>query len=313
MPARENKVFLPGKVFLFGEYSVLHSGPAILATHPPFFTLEASDTEPRSQKNPFPPASPAGQLWDSDRDFFSSYHFDFQDPYKGAGGFGRSSAEFGALFLFRAEKNQCGLSRASAAWEARDTFRNLTISEGAKPSGVDLLAQVVHRPRGKLLSVDPGQKTLQDLSGLPKDLALFLVHSGRKQPTHTHLASLNPLSAAALSTLDGITRAAERLLHGRESFGVDSLERAQSLGELLSAYGDSLASIGLAAESTSQDIKKIRKLTGVLGAKGCGALGVDVYAIAVYRSDTQRFLRELNAAGFERAFELQSYEWSRPW
>jgi mevalonate kinase len=57
------KLSVPSKTFLVGEYAVLHSGPAVLLTAPPFFSYDTVSRE-------------------------------FADPYNGLGGFGASSARF---------------------------------------------------------------------------------------------------------------------------------------------------------------------------------------------------------------------------
>jgi hypothetical protein len=279
---------LPGKCFLFGEYSVLDGGPAILVTLPPEFEISA---RPGKGLNPFNPHSPAGILWNSDPSFFSQWEIEFLDPYLGAGGFGRSTAEFGLLFSLYENPNEAPLNPFEAAWYAFTKYRQVTFREKNPPSGADLLAQVARRPPGMILYADLDSKIMKDLAGIPSDLDIFLVRSGEKVATHTHLDSLADEAKKIRPELLAIIHEAEMLLTGHKEGRYDNRSRGVSLGDLFTRYGSLLEGAGLVTEKAKENISALRKITGVLGAKGCGAMGADIYVAALFHSDKARFLK----------------------
>lgn len=310
MPAPATRLSLPGKCFLFGEYAVLADGPALLLTFPPEFELRARAAAVAGKgMHPFHPESAAGRLWASDPASFADWDFEFHDPFAPAGGFGRSSAEFGTLFSFREESSGAPGNPTALAWKARQAFRDLHAGEKTPPSGADVLAQVVRRPPGVVLYVDLRRKLLQDLGGIPTEASLFLVHSGRKVPTHEHLEKFDLKQLQNLKELNEITEAAHLILSAHEFVKHDDRDRTLRLGDLLSRYGSSLADVGLVAPSAKRDLAAIQGIPGVLGAKGCGALGADAYAVLLFSSDRARFLRGLEDLGLNRIFDFREHRW----
>lgn len=308
---------LPGKVFLFGEYAVLRDGPAILAMVPPRFRLQASAIDPKNSAAklpaPFAEGSPAELYLRAHPAFFSAWKLDFSDPYHSRGGFGRSSAEFALAYLFHQKTLQQEASVFELAWKAREEFRKLTKSPGkVSPSGVDVIAQMADRMPKHLLMVDSGEHVLQELSGIPEDLHFYFFPSGRKQPTHTHLANLEDSRLSELGALNEITRQVARSLLSQPTSTLSSMERTQQIGEAMTRYSDTLASLKLVDDAARADLDRIRKLPGVLGAKGCGALGIDVYAVGVHRSDSERFLRSLDGLGYPQVYDFQRSLWFAP-
>lgn len=308
MRARESKVSVPGKIFVLGEYSVLSGGPAILATCPPQFSLQFTNCPSSVQpsQNPFPAASPAGRLWLENRSLCETQMYRFSDPYLGAGGFGRSSAEFGTLYVAIEEALQKISPPDQLPWRAREQFWQVLGDSGTRPSGIDLIAQLAPGPKEQLLFVEPSSQSLTRLPQTANSAALLFLASGRKQATHTHLAALDWQNSSHLGELSELTMAGRELFSGR-------LCSAARLGEIFNGYARVLHSLHLEAPSVTADLAALRNIPGVAGAKGCGALGVDVYALAVNAAMTEQVLASAAAFGFSRAFNFQRQEWTQAW
>src|SRR3954465_7430670 len=100
---------VPGKVFVLGEYAVLADHPALIATVGPRFRTDFGKDSGATPGAPdFHPRSPAGRLLSQARAARVSLpSFGFVDPYRGAGGFGASTAQF--ALLYRALAQEMGL------------------------------------------------------------------------------------------------------------------------------------------------------------------------------------------------------------
>ena len=286
---------------------MLAGGPAILVTLPPEFELSARASQ--GEKNPFAQASPAGLLWDSDPDFFSRWEVNFHDPYNGAGGFGRSTAEFALLLALRDDPNEAPANPFESAWRAYSAYRRITSHGKNPPSGADLLAQVARRPPGMILYADLDLKTMKDLAGIPSDLDIFLVRSGEKVATHSHLESLADQAKKIRSSLLATIHEAEMLLTGHKEGRYDNRARGVALGDLFTRYGSLLEEAGLVTERARENISALRKITGVLGAKGCGALGADIYVAALFHSDKARFLKAVKELKLGPVYSFRDSQW----
>ena len=303
------QVSLPGKCFLFGEYAVLRGKPALLATFKPRFTLNAMKAEDKGE-SPFHPDSPAGLLWLQDRAFFEQWNLTFEDAYAQNGGFGRSSAEFGCLFLLRAqEQSSESIDLPQVAWQARTAYQELLHEEKTLPSGVDLVAQVLDLHKGSLVYVDTQDNLLQELSNLPRLMDLYLIPSGHKQPTHDHLRALKLDDDGLIDDLTKITTTIYRNLQRHVDTNLEEIERAAEFGESLNSYSTLLDNAGLLTPDSREHLQKIRRLPGVFGAKGCGALGADVYTVAVHRDEAQHFLTALKEHSFPKVHDFCQNRW----
>ncbi len=328
MVAPEIQVSLPSKCFFLGEYAVLQNCPAILATFEPNFicsaqamrTPQASCNTSAPQKNRdlfVHPDSPAGRLWSSDEAFFSKWDIQFSDPFpSGMGGFGRSSAEFAALYLLR-EKSKPVESGTiyEMAWKARNEYRSLLEDKTPIPSGADLVAQMVNVGPGSLVYLDFNDQMTQEINRYPDDLQLYIFPTGMKVPTHEHLAKLGALPENFVEELNSITSKVQSILTRFDRNPIESIERLVEIGELFDCYHALLAGKNL-LDRTAMDFRdRIRSLTGVVGAKGCGALGADIVLAAVRSEERSRFLYEVNSKdlhngfNFHGCFDFRAQKW----
>lgn len=249
-----------GKVFLLGEYAVLAGLPAWIAAVSPRFTFNPAP----EKKLGFHPESPAGRLLaEKGSDLSSEISGEFIDPWKGFGGFGRSTAEF-ALAAYH-----LGLRDPIKVWEKyRELHRSST---GIAPSGADLLAQW----SGGVIEWDSSTRRIVDRTaefvGLPILLFSATHLQNRKTVTHTHLEGFK-LSEELKTTLSPIlVRASQALAEGN----------IFELGKSFTAYAEALASLGLEAPFVEKEREAFTRIPGVLGVKGCGALQTDAMLVMV--------------------------------
>lgn len=259
----------PSKTFLLGEYLALNTGEALLVTTQPRFELSVELTS-ENIKSPFHPESPAGRLLDSESTHFK---MDFTDPHMSCGGFGRSSAEF--LFaLFLKDFKKIINTHASTAWiptYVMKMFRQATKSSSTKPSGADTLAQFT----GGLVAMKLKQSEAQKLDWFD-DLSFSLFHTGKKVPTHKHLAELPKLNTEELQVI---------YKSGLEALMSKNKDRFL---QAISSYRSSLKAQGLELSATTDKLDKLLMFDEILAVKGCGALGADV--VICFHSNTNTTL-----------------------
>lgn len=279
------------KVFLFGEYQVLHSGKAFLASIEPRFKMQIKPGQGRCVG--IPTGSPADRFYQSEKSFFQTWDIEFLDPHQGRGGFGASTAQFALLQGFKTS-----LSSIKAQAQLFLDYRSLhleylewaRIESQVQPSGVDLISQY----QGGLSLVDlPAGKIVKSRWPFPQLQILFFA-TGTKLSTHTHLAQIQNLDVAELSAIyDQIIKA----LHdqNQEQF----LKQVQK-------YQIQLAEQGWLAPQTQKYLAEIQKLSGVGAAKGCGAMGNDVVAVWVENTMAKTLIAQIKDLGLQFVGDLRS-------
>ncbi len=300
------KLQIPSKTFLLGEYSVLDDGAGlILLTEPSFlvsvsldsFALSCDEEEYEEKLKRFNlhPQSPAGQFLKQDNFFQFVKEFSFFDPHFERGGFGRSSAEFVALYLVK-NHNRSSLIQVLSSLEHFDRqdkkelfqtevyqllkqYERFSQFKEARPSGVDVLSQtfgckvsLVCRSRGKVKGMEwPFQ-----------DLDFFIVATGQKIQTHTHL---NEIKGHRFSLLKEVSEGAiNAFCNG---------EKEKFLYGLRDFY-ESLKELNLVTKATQDLVTEFSQLNGIQSLKGCGALGADVLLLVFDKSAQTSILRYLH-------------------
>lgn len=279
---------IPGKVFLLGEYAVLGGGPAWIATVGPRFWLEGAESAGQSLSSfgvdvrVFAPESPAGRLLSlalvrgAERPQAC-----FDDPFRGSGGFGASTAQFALLYRFLAETNPGHFDAGGlSCWRTYRELMGAQASASASaspipPSGADLAAQIA----GGVCRFDP-ERPVCERQSTEFQWSNFLIFSaawqaGRKAATHTHLAELGKRDVGVAEfarELSPILEQADESIASGDLLG---------MGRILEAYGDTLAGLGLEITRTREDREAIRRLPGVLGVKGAGALQADAVIVLI--------------------------------
>lgn len=276
----------PGKAFIAGEYLAMHGGPSLVLATEPRFKLEIEENVVTSAAPFFAHAdSPAGKYFVRNSDL-KNFGFKFIDPYHGRGGFGASTAQF--LLLFAWNRVRDSILNGSLSYfdiaELLAEYKSCAYNHvGLEPSGADLVAQY----KGSFCFFEKSSGRIS-ISNWPfQDLDLVLFYTGTKLATHNHLASLNDFDSSGL----------------RHAFqAVDLAFCSNQQEDFVAAilqYRLQLQALGFEATSTTELLKKYLQHPGVVGGKGCGAMGSDVILLLVNRADTYALKKALIHDGFD--------------
>ncbi len=254
---------IPIKTFLMGEYLALSSGPSLVVATQPEFRF---DFYVGSFEDTMSLQSPAGLYYQKVKDQIGTVRIDMNDPLSGRGGFGASTAQFLALWLYvraTTKKSATDLTPAMAV-ECWQEYRSL-FPVGQEPSGADLLNQMC----GGLTIWNPEIREVQRMEWPFGDMAVQLYKTPFKIKTHEHLATLDKASLP-LSALKNVMDAALKAVQEKNS---SAFLRQSCL------YTEVLDQAGLQAKETIDLLMKISEHPDVFSARGCGALGADVIAV----------------------------------
>lgn len=267
----------PGKTFLLGEYVALQGGPTLVLTNQPSFELVVKSTQ---EKNPvvfenIDKESPASKFLLQQATAFKGYHLTFNDPYRGLGGFGASSAQFLLISVLKKILSEFSLKINCRVSELLADYQQFAWDgEGFMPSGADLVAQA----QGNVSYFHKEQNRLQKLAWPFADINYYLLHTGNKVPTHQHLKELSFLTTHQL--IDIVFAGLQHL----------QTKNAQGFINCINQYAQVLQALGLVCSKTTELLKIINTRTEVLATKGCGALGADVILVLVATKDHSIFL-----------------------
>lgn len=284
---------VPGKSFLAGEYLAMKGGPSLLFTSKPRFELHTKTGTGKVEG--IHPESPAGKLIADHQGFFSQYDLKFVDPHEGRGGWGASTAQFLAVFVFNEWRESCEL----------ETLKSLSISrllesywkyawngEGHRPSGADLVAQY----KGSLTFFERNTGHVGVYGWTFADIDFALIPTGKKLPTHEHLKTLTDFDASGIEAALAKIRAA--LTSG------DSKEFVAGIQD----NGKALAALGFVAPYTQELCRELVQKPGVLAVKGCGALGADVVMVVFDKNHRDQFKSFVTSKDLSHGLEIQVKE-----
>lgn len=274
---------IPGKTFLLGEYAAVFGGPSLVLTTNPsfeiFFRLGKGE-------HPFHENSPAGRFISAHHRFFQHWDIGFGDPYK-SGGFGASTAQFIAVNLFLKFESTFAADKSFflkpedilGVW---DDYQELFKGQKNPPSGADLVAQM----GGGLVEFTGRELNILEWPFADKDVLLFKTNN--KVPTHEHLKEWSA-DQGLISQLKALSE------KGSQSLKSSSWEAWQVTQK---EFSSALKAAGLAHPDTELLLKKITQIPGVLGARGCGALGADVIAVTIDKNRMTEIMAELSQLQF---------------
>jgi mevalonate kinase len=262
---------VPSKTFLLGEYVALGSGPALMLTTQPAFSMRVfSDEHPLSHQ---PDAyADLEAVWRAKQpDLPVGLRFVLDSPYA-HGGFGASSAWWllAERFLAFRRGDDAGPSRFLSdrsfrmAWLQRYQAC-MQVSGGVKPSGYDALAQAVDVD---LLAVRGPERIDSVLWPFP-EVDVLLCYTGHALTTHEHLASVD---------VRGVLAGAVWVEAGFSALASGDLEGFCTAIEGCQRW---LTDSGWVVSSTQRLVATVSDHADVLACKGCGAGGADVLAVLV--------------------------------
>ena len=237
-------ISVPGKIFIFGEYSVMSGGEAILVTVSPHFECFESENDDIHVD------SPAGRFGDENQ------AKKLPQVEEGLGkGFGSSTAELIAVNELLPEPWE---ERRLWSWYRKNCF---------PASGADLAVQNRSRIEGngfyhfQLHDDDFRLNRIEVPAALKLSYYLFQAAPAQKIPTHQDLKKKN---------LSIDLKRADFLIH-------------QWLGSFDSAiftqWASFLSSCGFESEFARAVRESFEDVPGVTGVKGCGAGLNDVYIV----------------------------------
>lgn len=265
------KFSFPSKTFLLGEYVALEGGPALMLGHAPLFEFAFANSK-EAQSFTFHQDSPAGAWADIHEEFFANTKIEYLDPHNGAGGFGASTAQFLAVYLYVLSRQNMlrgggtDLSNLQK-WAIVEDYRQLFEDEDVPPSGYDLMAQM----QKGLTAVHGVQQKTEPVVWPFKDSDILVYKTASKVKTHEHLQDLE----ISELTLKELTSSVERCLSA-----IHKKDRADFM-EGVKTFAATLQNAGLLAAETAALIQKWNDAEGVLASKGCGAMGADVFVVFV--------------------------------
>lgn len=255
---------IPGKTFLAGEYLALQGGPTLVFLSQPCFQLEVQKGQ--GSLGSIHPQSPAGLFIGKHQEDFAKFDLKFVDPYKGRGGFGASTAQFLATYVFwlHKEAHQMDMQKNIDLKQLLETYYECAwAGVGQRPSGADLVGQY----NGFLTFFEKRVGAISIADWPFSDLDFFLIHTGNKVATHEHLKNLVEFDASRLE---------DSFVIIRNSF---ETKKSDMFIAGVSAYGEALKDLHFTCPETLVLLQDVRQLWGVRAAKGCGALGADVVLV----------------------------------
>ncbi len=249
---------VPGKIFISGEYAALKGMPTLTVAVDPSFTFSSHTEAPKA----FHPESPAGLL-------NPNVVGEFQDPYQEIGGMGRSSAEF----IAAASNSEAKRS----IWEVWDLYRKVLANEKNIPSGIDILTQL----QGGYCLTEARAKHLETSAWPFADLDWIALITGNKIKTHEHLAK--PLSL----DWEMVEKLNLQIVEAWKS------QNSVNFLKALNLWRGFLLDSGLETSATTELVDFFLDTSGVLSAKGCGAMGSDVVLIIFDKNDSETLEKSL--------------------
>lgn len=270
------KWLFPAKTFLVGEYVALQGGPALILTTKPCFEVSMNAGLASTE---FPVNSPAYNLWQEDLSSLN-YILHWHDPYCGLGGMGASSAQFlGAYYAKSFINNKPIVHEEILSVYLKHAWNG----KGVAPSGYDVIAQSM----GGCVYIDGNTKIYQNYTWPFLTLGFILVHTGKKQATHTYLQNINELNG--LNTLLDISKiSCDAFIKG------NSLDFIKSINDFYLV----LCELNLVAKHTLEIVKALRENPDILAIKGCGALGADIILLIVESQKLADKVIELKQSGY---------------
>lgn len=259
------KSSVPGKTFLFGEYSVLAGGPAAVLACAPGFTLAVTESQGHDSREAFPfhPESPSGRLYERYKGALESYQFRFTNHF-GVGGFGASSAEFVLLAQFiSARLNQEILPPLYTEHfeKTLGVYFDHELPEN-RSSGSDVLLQWM----GQSLLIERKQQRCSLLKWSWTGMGYSLFATGLKVKTHEHLNELGSKDYPSLLAISQVL--VEVLRQGDQKL----------LFRGIADWEQESRKLGLRAPEVIPFVDEFARLPNC-AAKACGALGADVILV----------------------------------
>jgi hypothetical protein len=281
---------LPSKTFLVGEYAVLANYPCAIIATEPRFRLSVFMLPERNVACVYEGICLKGVLallCHEISEKLQGYHFIFNDPHHGQGGFGASSAQY-ALLYYAYQKL---LSHEVHITECLHQYRTHTKREKIRASGADLIGQL----NGKLTLCCPADDYYEAPLEWPwPHLNATLFKTSYKIATHEHLSTLSDFPK---NTLGQITKT---------SIEAIKIKDAGAFIKSIQMFSEALSEAALYCDETLRLLEEINRSPFVLAAKGCGALGADVILVLIENKNRAAFREWIQKLPLKYASDVQN-------
>lgn len=275
----------PSKTFILGEYLALHDGVSLLVSTRPRFTLSVYPAD-KAMITGIHPDSPTYKLCSDHQNLLRCYQIDFHDPHDQKKGLGASSAQFLMFYMLIKYVGGEKIENQPTSFinHMIDEYRHYSFQpKSMPPSGSDLIAQFY----GAMTFCDKENSVYQSYAWPFPNIGLYLLHTGMKISTHSHLQTLSIFPHQALKSC--LAPLHQQIQDGNEQEFINTVNQ----------YGQLLENLGFVIDQTQSLLDQIRSLDGVVAAKGCGAMGADIILVMVYKSQKEDFLEWVNAHDME--------------
>lgn len=330
----QNRVLVPGKTFLVGEYLALAGGPSIVANTAPFFefswfteaapevsagssagsSMDASSSGRLTIRHPFHADSPAGRWLERAKSNLDNHPFSheiqFRDPFKGKGGMGASTAEFAGAWIFRKwlENPADWKINGSIVASLEDHRQTVAPKWKSERFGSQRFRDLLDDYRQTTL-VGSGADLVSQVAGG------IAVWDGRIDEMRRYSWPFEDLAMtlvltgkklathahlAGLSPLDNDVRA-EMLSWVEEAVQAFPLADADRFIASVRGIGKVLEENGRLADHSKSLLEQLADCSGVRAAKGCGAMGSDVLLILHDRTAVNEINSFCSENGLKRA------------
>jgi mevalonate kinase len=273
----------PAKTFLIGEYGVLDGGQALLVNTRPRFQLKVNSSS-ENNCHGIHPLSPSGKWLRMQAPYLNKLDIEFEDPWKGSGGLGASSAQFllsHALLDLIKEKFEFLISEKYINSLLKSYFDTLDDFNISKPSGVDLVSQFI----GGICYVEKERGLSHQLSWPFPSKNFLIFKTNKKMNTHEHLSSLI------------VTDLKEAKELSSKAIYFFKKNEWSAFSESVNTFHKYLNQKKWVSEYTHKWIETIKKWSEVEAVKGCGAMGSDTLVIFSDEALTREIIRKTELLG----------------
>ena len=280
---------IPGKIILFGEWSVLYNHKAVSIPINQYLHLKTCESDNPKIKIDDKTSIQTSELISNDEpDFFFSkksiqnldlefllkkHSFILKKNWKTDYGLGSSSACFAAFVLLKVYTQKKSLSKTQLFNEFWPILKKIQ----AGGSGIDFATQMYQHP----LIYSQNQKDTKKLSDFKLPNNIFFIHTGQKTSTRKALKSTQPLNQHILA-----------LAQSTAQF-IDNRNWAQAINQ----HFEIQRKMDIISNELEQNIIALKETNGVQAVKTTGAGGGDCLMVLTqspkHKDNVLRFCQEM--------------------
>ena len=273
----ETDIYVASKVFLIGEYAILSSGGGILLSLERCFQLKVREGKGQVTGFSHGPCQGLLEIVNEKR-----LDFEFIDPYERTGGFGSSSAQFLALWIWICHVKNRRPFHTKHLKECWELFLNYSSYVG---SGGDLISQ--YSSSSITYFSSHGDFTVKNFSWPFFDKSFIVTKTPWKTTTHIHLKTLSDFAFGDLS------------IYVQKALKAFSTKNWPLLNSAINEFHQALVDRKLVDSRSLELICEIQSWDKVGSVKGCGASGSDAILICCDSEDRSEIVEKIKKQGLK--------------